>query len=73
MKHIRIKVTAEAAREHVVSKKGVLQVFVKEPAQGNMANRRAVQLVAKHMEVAPARVKIIAGHHAPNKTLVVSE
>lgn len=73
MEHIRIKVTAGAVRERVVIEKGVLHIFVKEAAQGNMANRRVVQLVAKHMEVSPLRVKIVAGHHAPNKTLVVND
>ena len=73
MKHIRIKVKAEAARERIVARKGVLEIFVKEPAQGNMANRRVVQLVAKHMGTSPSCVKIVAGHHAPNKTLSVNE
>ena len=73
MKHIRVKVTADAARESVSSKKGVLHIFVKEPAQGNMANRRVVQLVAKHTGTSPSHVKIVAGHHAPNKTLAVNE
>ena len=73
MKHIRITVTAGAARERVEVKKGVLHIFVKEEARGNMANRRAVQLAAAHWGIALAAIKIVAGHHTPRKTLAINE
>jgi len=70
--HVRVKVTAGASREHVEEEDGVLSIFVKEPPQDNMANRRVMQIVAERFKVAPNAVKIVAGHHARNKTLEVN-
>lgn len=73
MLHIRVKVTAGAAREHVAEEDGQLHIFVKEPPQDNMANRRVVKIVAERFHVMPSAVRIVAGHRARNKTLEVSE
>ena len=69
--HIRIKVTAGAAKEHLAEEDGVLLIFVREPPQGSRANKRAVQMVAEHFRVPISAVRIVAGHHARNKTIEV--
>ncbi len=70
--HVRVKVTAGASREHIEEEDGVLSIFVKEPPQDNMANRRVVKIVAERYNVSPSAVRIIAGHQARGKTLEVS-
>jgi len=73
MLHIRVKVTAGAAREHVADEDGQLHIFVKEPPQDNMANRRVVQIVAERLHVPTSAVRIMAGHRARNKTLEIKK
>ena len=70
--HVRVKVTAGASREHVEEEDGVLSIFVKEPPQDNMANRRMMKIVAERFNASLSAVRIVAGHHARNKTLEVS-
>lgn len=70
--HVRVKVTAGASREHVEEEDGVLSIFVKEPPQDNMANRRVMKIVAERFNASLSSVRIVAGHHARNKTLEVS-
>ncbi|MBI2048317.1 MAG: DUF167 domain-containing protein [Parcubacteria group bacterium] len=73
MQHIRVKVTAGASREHIAEEDGELHLFVKEPPQDNMANRRVVQIIAKRFSVSASRVRIVSGHKARNKTLSISD
>jgi uncharacterized protein (TIGR00251 family) len=71
--YIRVKVTAGASREHVEDDEGVLSIFVKEPPQDNMANRRVVNIVAERLGTTISNVRIVSGHHARNKTLEIKE
>ena len=71
--HVRVKVTAGAAREHVVEEDGLLSIFVKEPPQDNMANRRVMKIVAERFAVHLSHVRIVTGHRARNKTLEVKK
>ncbi len=47
------------------------EISVKEPAKMNMANRRVIELVARHFDVLSGKVRLISGHHSPNKILNV--
>ena len=68
--HVRIMVKTNAARERMVKGK-TLTLYVKEPPHDNLANRRVVQLVAKHFGVASSGVRLVAGHRKPGKTLSI--
>lgn len=72
-RHVRIRVTAGAKKEHLTEKKGVLFISVKEPAQDNRANRRAMRLAAGYFHVPVSAVKIVAGHRKPSKMLSIKE
>lgn len=64
----RLEVAPEAKREslaRVAADK--FKATVREKAVGNLANRRALNLLAEHLKVAPADLKIITGHHRPHK------
>lgn len=71
MRHVRVKVTAGAPRERVVEVEGVLEVYVKEPPQGGMANRRVAQVLAERFGVPVASVRLVSGFHARGKTFEV--
>jgi uncharacterized protein YggU (UPF0235/DUF167 family) len=47
------------------------KITVREKPQGNMANRRIVELVADALIIPHARVRIVKGHHSPSKTLEI--
>ena len=48
-----------------------VEVAVKEKAERNLANRRVIELVAKHLKVPAGKIRIISGHHSPSKMLSI--
>ena len=69
---VRVKVRAGARKETVLDKgDNVFEIAVKEPAEGNRANARVIDLVARHFHVADEKVRIVTGQRAPGKTLRV--
>ena len=70
--HIKVRVTAEATKERFEALSGdTFKISVKVPAQENAANRRVVELIARHFGVAVKNVRIIKGHRVPSKLLLV--
>ncbi|OGG68794.1 hypothetical protein A3H77_00130 [Candidatus Kaiserbacteria bacterium RIFCSPLOWO2_02_FULL_56_11] len=72
--YIRVRVTAGARKESVIevdSKR--LEIAVKEKAKDNAANRRVVELVARHYRVPVKSVRITRGHTSPAKLLTILE
>lgn len=47
------------------------EVSVRELAERNLANRRIIELVARHFKLPVGKVRIISGHHSPSKILNV--
>ena len=69
---VRIRVTPKSKREAVTEKKkGTLEVSVKEPAEDNRANSRAIELVASYLGVPAKALRIVRGHHSRGKILEV--
>jgi uncharacterized protein YggU (UPF0235/DUF167 family) len=48
-----------------------LRIFVREPAERNLANKRVLTLVANFYEIPQNRLKIITGHRGQNKIIQV--
>lgn len=70
--YIRVKAFPDAKKEHVeIDDAGRLRIFVREPAQDNRANKRILQLVAQNQNVPIDAVRLISGHHGPNKLLQI--
>ena len=72
--YIRVRVSAGAKKEAFT--KGAEDSFlvsVKEPAEQNLANKRVLELVAKHYSIEPKQIRIISGHHSPGKILSVPD
>ena len=69
---VAVKVFACAKKEKIEIEKDVLRIFVREPAQKNMANFRVRELVARHFEIPLSKVQILTGHRSPKKRLNVT-
>lgn len=70
--YISVRVVAGAKIERVEElPKGRLKISVKEPAKQNLANRRVLELVAKHRGVGAKKVKLVSGHRSPSKIFSV--
>ena len=70
--YLSVRVVAGAKREEVRElANGRLEVLVKEPAKQNLANKRMLALVAAHLGLPPAKVRLISGAHTPAKLLAL--
>jgi len=70
--YIKVKVTPGAKKEKFEQiREDQFKVSVKEPAKMNMANRRVIELVARHFNLPKKKVRLITGHRALNKILSV--
>ncbi len=64
----RVKVNAGAQSESVRElDDGTLQVRTRAPATKGKANRRVLELLAGHLDVAVSDLEIVAGHTSPLK------
>ena len=71
--YIKVRAIAGAKKEEVVLEKpNYFKIFVREKAKQNMANRRIIELIARHYGVTVDKVRIISGHHSPAKLLNVT-
>lgn len=70
--YIKVRATTKA-REEKIEKKSPdhYNIWVKEPAEMNLANRRILELVAVEFGLPANKVRIINGHHSPSKILSV--
>ena len=70
--HIRVKVFAGAPCE-VVEDAGerAYRVFVREPAQAGLANRRVGQVLAAILGVPVHRLRLVSGGKSPSKIFEV--
>lgn len=46
-------------------------VHVKEKAEHNLANKRALEVLAEHLNVPAANIRIMSGHHTPHKIVFI--
>jgi hypothetical protein len=70
--YVKVRVHTEAKRERFVEvSQDHFEIAVKEPAERNRANKRVIELVAKHFKIPGARVRITSGHRSPSKILSI--
>ncbi len=69
---MRVHVKPSSKREEIrEGKADALHISVREPAEGNHANRRVRELVALRYLVPVSKVRILSGHHSPVKLLTI--
>lgn len=70
---VTVVVKTEAREETVVERAPArLVIAVRQKAAYSAANRRVIELVARHYEVPENVVRIIKGHTTPNKILEIT-
>ncbi len=68
--YFKLHVTPEAKRPGVLATPGgVFKVAVKEKAEHNLANRRALESLAQHLNIDPKALRIVSGHRSPHKII----
>ncbi|AKM84359.1 TPA: hypothetical protein DCZ46_03360 [Candidatus Campbellbacteria bacterium] len=71
--YIKVKAYPKSKREEVVqTSENRFEIKVKEKAEMNMANKKIIELVARHFGVVEGKVKIINGHQSPSKLLSIN-
>lgn len=71
--NVRVKVTPGARKERVLpTGNDTYDIYVREPALRNLANKRVGAIVAEEYKVTPDKVQLIQGHRSRNKTFSVT-
>jgi uncharacterized protein (TIGR00251 family) len=71
--YIKVKAYPKSKREEVVqTSENRFEIKVKEKAEMNMANKKIIELVARHFGVVEGKVKIVNGHQSPSKLLSIN-
>ncbi len=74
MTYIHVKITPEAKKEAIEKiSEDHFTIAVRERAERNMANRRAVELVSRFFKLPIRAVKIVLGHHSRSKIVSVED
>lgn len=71
--YIKVKAYPKSKREEVIqTSENRFEIKVKEKAEMNMANKKIIELVARHFGVVEGKVKIVNGHQSPSKLLSIN-
>jgi uncharacterized protein YggU (UPF0235/DUF167 family) len=74
MRFVTVTVTPGAKKESCVNThKDRYAIGVKERAHKNAANKRLLLVLARHLDVAPKKLRIVTGHRGRNKRVEVLE
>jgi len=73
MLEVRVRATPGAAKELVQEvAPNQFEIYVREPAQKNMANRRICSIIAERFRVPITSVRITTGYRSRNKLIRVN-
>jgi len=68
--YLKVRVITDAPKEVVQkTEDDLIEMYIREPAERNLANRRVLQII-KEMYPDQA-VRMIKGHHSPSKIIQV--
>ena len=72
--YIHLKVVAGTKKKIFKKlKKNHFEIWVKEKAERNMANRRVIELISSNFDIPISNVRIISGHRSPSKILSIKK
>ena len=71
---IKIKVFSKSKKQVVnkISDKK-FEVFVKSDSKQNLANHESLKLISSFFKISEKNVRIISGHHRPNKLIEIRD
>ena len=71
---IRVKVKTNAKKEGITAQpKNIFAVSLKEKPEQNLANKKLVSVLSKHLSVPISKIRIIRGHHKPSKIISIAD
>lgn len=72
--YIRVKVSAGVKKESLKKiNEDHFEASVKEKAEHNLANKRVIELIAKHFNLKINKIRIVNGHRSPTKLLIIDK
>lgn len=72
--YIRVNVTAGAKKERITKlAPDKYDIWVKEPAERNLANSRVRELLILEFGLPKGSVRLVTGHHSPHKIFSVEK
>jgi uncharacterized protein YggU (UPF0235/DUF167 family) len=68
MTYVRVEVTPSAKKESIIqTDEKTFSIAVKEPAEQNLANGRVREVLARHLQLPVAKVRMTSGHRSRRK------
>ncbi|MEI7688877.1 MAG: DUF167 domain-containing protein [Candidatus Nomurabacteria bacterium] len=72
--YIKVKVVVGSKKEKIIKKSlDRFEIWVKEPAERNLANTRVLEIVAGIFGINIKSIRIISGHQSPSKILSINK
>ncbi|HEY4516340.1 MAG TPA: DUF167 domain-containing protein [Candidatus Paceibacterota bacterium] len=69
---VSVKVKAGARKETIEKVSDTkFKISVREKPEGNQANHRVIELLARHFQVTQKSIRIVKGHHSPSKIFTI--
>jgi uncharacterized protein len=68
---IKVRVIPKASRNLVKKEDDHIKVYLTKPAQGGLANRQLIELLAEFLNVKKYQLEIIGGHKIRDKVIRV--
>jgi len=65
--YIKVHVFPGSKREKLIEIGELFELYVKEKAEMNRANRRVREVIAEHFSVPKGNVRLLAGHRSTKK------
>lgn len=71
---VRVRVTPGVKKEFFRAAGAQrFEAAVSEPAEGNRANRRVLELLAEHYGIPVKAIRFVSGHHSPSKMFSIDD
>lgn len=71
--YVKVRVQPGVRKEKVLANAdGIFEIWVREPAERNMANARVRTIIAAHYGVSVGAVRIVSGHRSGSKIFDVA-
>ncbi|MCR4334148.1 MAG: DUF167 family protein [Patescibacteria group bacterium] len=70
--YIKLRVVTNAKKEKINKiSEDHFEIWIREKAERNMANRRVVEVMKKYFKT--GKIRIVSGHHSPSKIISVGD
>ncbi|OJI06854.1 MAG: hypothetical protein COX02_00705 [Candidatus Vogelbacteria bacterium CG22_combo_CG10-13_8_21_14_all_37_9] len=70
--YLKVRVIPDSKADLIEELKADLwRIYVREPAEHNLANQKVLSLVARQKGINPSSIRIVSGHHSRSKILSI--